>query len=41
MTLDEFRGWVASRKVAAATIDVKVNELAWCYWLPCDQKWRV
>src|SRR6266566_10169359 len=29
MTMDEFRDWVASRKVAAATIDIETCELGW------------
>jgi hypothetical protein len=31
MTMDEFRDWVASRKAAAATIDIETGELGWWY----------
>jgi hypothetical protein len=31
MTMDEFRDWVASRKAAAATIDIETCELGWWY----------
>jgi hypothetical protein len=31
ITMDEFRDWVASRKAAAATIDIETCELGWWY----------